>query len=168
MMKDTIRVLVSWECNMRCSYCCNKLPEVRSQIKPAHLEGIDFARYQTVCITGGEPLLYPTRVRDVCQRVPIGKLIVLYTNGIRLTGPTCQALASWGVSAINVGLHLPATFDWLIDRVRTATAGLGLNVRFHVQDVHRDLAARFPTAEFRFWKMDDCGRENEDRVVLTE
>ena len=30
----TLRLLLFWECNLTCSYCCNEIPEVREGILP--------------------------------------------------------------------------------------------------------------------------------------
>ena len=166
MNVDTIRILVDWRCNLSCAYCCNEQPRIREQIKPVSLDEIDFSRYKMVCISGGEPLLFLERLHDVCVRVPPGKLIVLYTNGIHLGRLEAKRVRWEGVSAINVGLHIPETFDWLIQRVTWATEGLGMSVRFHAQDIHADLAGKYPDVQFRFWAMDDCDRSNEERVVL--
>jgi molybdenum cofactor biosynthesis enzyme MoaA len=165
-MKDTIRILLGWRCNLSCAYCCNERPQFRDQIKPVRLNDIDFAQYKVVCITGGEPLLFMDRLHDVCVRVPSHRLVVLYTNGVRLDRQHAERLAWEGVNAINVGLHVPQTFDWLIQRVTRATKGLGMSVRFHVQDIHTDLADRYPDTQFRTWKLDDCDRDNEERVIL--
>jgi hypothetical protein len=161
---DTLRVLVDWRCNLHCSYCCNEQPAIRSQIKPTRLDDIDFSAYRVVCITGGEPLLRPDLVYAVCQRIPRGVLRVLYSNGILLTPPMARQLWGFGINSINVGLHIESTFSVLIQRA-TASGWRG-GIRFHAQDCHRWLADLYPDLEFRFWKMDDCDRPNEDRVVL--
>ena len=166
--KDTLRVLVSWKCNLKCSYCCNDtLPEIRASIRPTTLDSLDFSQYNVVCISGGEPLLFLDRVKDVCERAK-GKFIVLYTNGILMTPQIAGDLAAWGVNAINVGLHEPKTFHPLIRKVWDSVQGLQMSVRFHVEDTHTDLAIQHPGLSFRFWHKDDCERDNEDRVVLTE
>ena len=73
-----------------------------------------------------------------------------------------------GVRYVNVGLHHPSSFDRLINSVNNAVAVVpGLQVRFHAQDIYAsELQAKFPSVNFRFWKMDDCARGNEDRIVL--
>ena len=164
--KDTLRVLVSWKCNLKCSYCCNDtLPEIRSSIRPTTLDDIDFDQYKVVCISGGEPLLFLDRVREVCMRSK-GKFIVLYTNGTIMTPQIAGDLAEWGVNAVNIGLHEPKTFHSLIRKVWDSFKGLPVSVRFHAQDTHIELATQHPGLSFRFWRMNDCERDNEDRVVL--
>lgn len=165
-VRDTLRVLVSWKCNFKCSYCCNDtLPGVRAGIKPVTLSDVDFEPYKVVCVSGGEPLLFLDRVEKVC-RIADGKFIVLYTNGTKMTPDTATRLYLWGVNAINVGLHYPATFDLLIKRVLTSVGELPIAVRFHLEDGHTAFANKHPGVQFRFWHRDDCERDNEDRVVL--
>jgi hypothetical protein len=164
--KDTLRVLVSWKCNFKCTYCCNDtLPEIRAGIQEMRLNDLDFTRYFVICISGGEPLLFPERVKAVCDRAR-GKFIVLYTNGTKMTPGIAARLSEWGVNAINVGLHYPKTFDLLIARVKHSVGWLPMSVRFHVEDTHVILTEKYRGAQFRFWRRDDCERENEDRVVL--
>ena len=165
MRKDTLRVLVDWKCNLSCSYCCNEQERFRKDILPVRLAEIDFTQYKVVCISGGEPLLFPDRIYAICQRLQHPQLAVLYTNGILLDRKMALRLHGFGVKAINVGLHIESTFGTLIDRVTDAVVQMA-DVRFHAQDCYGWLSAMYPYAKFRFWKMDDCDRDNEDRVVL--
>ena len=108
------------------------------------------------------------RVLDVCARIPKGKLVILYSNGLLFTPDIARRLEAAGVRAVNVGLHYPRSFHNIIRRVNEATKDTKLNVRFHVWDRYRILALEriFPEANFRYWVMDDCERDNEERVVL--
>lgn len=164
--KDTIRVLVSWKCNLHCSYCCNDtLPGIRRAIRPATIDSLDFTQYKVVCISGGEPLLFLDRVKDVCERSK-GKFIVLYTNGTKMTPEIAGNLAEWGVNAVNCGLHIPQTFHTIIRKVHNSFQGLQVSLRFHLEDAYTEIAQQHPGLNFRFWHRDDCERDNEDRVVL--
>lgn len=164
---DTLRILVSWACNLKCTYCCNEQERFRKDIKPTTLDAIKWNDYKVFCVSGGEPLLNMAKVEAVVSRIPKGALIVLYTNGILLNALNATKLRDMGVKGINVGLHAPATFGNLIRRISQDTFGIGLHVRFHAQDIHKEwLEREFPFATFRFWKMDDCDRTNEERVVL--
>lgn len=169
VIKDTLRVLIGWECNLRCSYCCNEQPRFRNQIKPVALNDIGWFDYKVFCISGGEPLLDQVKVAKVVNRIPKGRLIILYTNGILLNRGTAEWLANIGVAGINVGLHNPASFKPLIERISKDTEGLGLHVRFHANEIYKtELEQRYPGASFRFWKMDDCDRANGERVIIND
>lgn len=166
-MKDTIRILLAWKCNLACSYCCNEQPEVRQRISPVALRDIDFSKYRVLCISGGEPLLFPESVQEVCGLAfKLVDRIVLYTNGMKLSGPLARQLADWGVSDLNIGLHYPAMFDLLISRVSEAVAFTSMGVRFHVEDIHAALLKRYAALNFRLWHRDDCTRDNEEVVIL--
>ena len=54
----------------------------------------------------------------------------------------------------------------VIEQVRAATRECSISVRYHAEDRYAWLAETFPALQFRFWRMNDCARDNEDRVVL--
>ena len=168
---DTLRVLVDWKCNLSCSYCCNEIPEIRAGVRAASLDSVEWDKYDVFCISGGEPTLFMNRVKAVCDRIPAGREIYFYTNGTMLSREYVKQLCEWGVGGINVGLHMPQTFKAIIRSVLINTGESDIAVRFHVQDIYKDhqaVAEMETDVGFRFWKMDDCERENEDRVVLQE
>ncbi len=167
-MIDTARILVDWLCNLKCPYCCNEQDRFRKDIKPIDINAIDFNKYTNFCVSGGEPLLHIEKVKDVCGRIPKGKLVILYTNGLLLNAANAALMQSLGFSGINVGLHYPKTFDRLIAQCTEAAKDTALKVRFHLQDIYeKEFTAKYPDVSFRFWKMDDCDRDNEERFVLT-
>ena len=167
-MIDTLRILVSWKCNLKCSYCCNEQEQFRKDIHSVKLNDVPWHQYDIFCLSGGEPLLNWPKVKEVCARIPKGAKIILYTNGILLQAGITHECRDLGISAINVGLHNPTTFKNLIKWIPTDIMGLPLSIRFHAQDIYADwLTAEFPNVSFRFWKMNDCARNNEDRIVLS-
>lgn len=58
-MKDTLRLLITWECNLKCTYCCNEIPSVREGIE--EIVFVDYVaslkNYSILCVSGGEPFL---------------------------------------------------------------------------------------------------------------
>lgn len=172
--KDTLRILVDWKCNLKCPYCCNDQQRFREQIVPIPWSRLNLllfsTSYKTVCVSGGEPLLFMDRTLAVIRRALSRQTVVLYTNGMYLNAQAAATMASAGLDAINVGLHYPKMFDHIIRLVRSSTAGLPLNVRFQVCDDYRDmrLEESYPGVEFRYWKMDDCDRGNEDRIIISD
>jgi molybdenum cofactor biosynthesis enzyme MoaA len=168
-MVNTLRILVSWKCNLNCSYCCNEQEQFRKDIQPVKLDDIDWNRYDSFCITGGEPLLNWQTVKQVCARVPKQRnpLVILYTNGVLFGETIAKQCGDLEIRYVNVGLHSPSMFNTIIKQVAHAAQNTRLGVRFHAQDVYEaDLTTRYPHLSFRFWKMDDCHRNNEDRVIL--
>ncbi len=76
-MKKTLRLLLFEDCNRNCEGCCNKqwdlskLPVVK-----------DFTPYDTIILTGGEPMLYPHRVTSLIDIIRFENpkvKIILYT-----------------------------------------------------------------------------------------
>jgi len=167
-MKDTLRILVDWKCNLKCPYCCNEQERFRKDILPVKLEDIDFFKYENFCISGGEPLLRLDLIGEITKKIPWGCKTILYTNGILLTRKRAHLLDLWAVNAINIGLHYPKSFHKIIRRVTDEMGDIPIPVRFHVWEGYRsmDLERQHPRVELKYWKMDDCDRENEDRVVL--
>lgn len=168
-MIDTIRIVVDWRCNLSCDYCCNEKERFRRQFKTVSIREIDWSRYRTVCISGGEPLLFPQKIEALCRAVPPGKFVVVYTNAFHLSPALAECLDLWGVRALTVGLHIPETFGSIITRTSEALAGRNITARFNVHEAYRErIGAFYPGISFRFWAMDDCDRGNEERVVLAD
>ena len=167
-MIDTLRILVSWQCNLKCSYCCNEQERFRKDIHPVAFDLVPWSQYANFCVSGGEPFLNFATVKRVCEHIPKDRMVILYTNGTLLNRPLAEKCVELGIKAMNVGLHYANSFATIIKRVTEATQGLPINVRFHAQDVYQnDLPQRYPNTSFRFWTMNDCDRANEHRVVLT-
>jgi organic radical activating enzyme len=164
MKIDTLRLLVDWQCNLKCSYCCNEQQRFRKNIKPIKSLGVvNWDKYKFVCITGGEPLLFLDRVETVAK---LSKgFNILYSNGLLWNQEIADKLESWGVKAANIGLHYPKSFDSVIKNI----SGLKTNIsiRFHVWNKFKEeMLNKYPNTNFRFWTMDDCDRDNEERFVL--
>lgn len=169
--KDTARILIDWECNLSCSYCCNEQERFRRDILPVFsLDEINFNKYKFFCLSGGEPLLFPEKIQMVLNRIPNNKFIILYTNGILFTKKFIQQNDFTRINALNVGLHNPKSFKKIIEQaIETVNfSGLDISLRFHLNDRYKllKLEETFPFEVFKYWIMDDCERNNEDRFVL--
>ncbi len=77
----TVRLIITLDCPRDCSYCCNKQPVLKQAKKiqsPDCLLG-----YDEICITGGEPMLYPNKIIDIIESLnnlhPLNRKIYLYT-----------------------------------------------------------------------------------------
>ena len=84
-MIDTVRIIISLDCNLSCSYCCNEIPEVRNRFARKALDEINFSGYQNVVITGGEPFYRKDVLFRVLRRIPPEKTIYMNTNGMLIT-----------------------------------------------------------------------------------
>lgn len=165
MQINTLRVLVDWKCNLKCSYCCNEQERFRKNIIPTPFSSINWGKYEFICISGGEPLLFLDRVKMVCDKSQGYNII--YSNGLLWTAEIAKNLQTWGIKAANIGLHYPKSFDRIINNVTDCTKDTNINVRFHVWDQYKnEMLNRYPNISFRFWTMNDCDRDNEERIVL--
>ena len=168
-MKDTLRVIITLDCNLECSYCCNNLPKVKEKFTSIDFRQLKYIirGYKYVCITGGEPLLkMPLLKRVVGLCDTHYQDLYLYTNGILLA-------ESWGraeycqrvFDGINVGLHgSKELMRFILGRLSEHS-----KMRFAIEDKHLpDMVAEFPEVEFHPWTRDECEMPNEDWVLLKE
>jgi MoaA/NifB/PqqE/SkfB family radical SAM enzyme len=163
--------LIDWKCNLKCSYCCNEQDRFRKQFRDVCLDDINWQQYDFFCISGGEPLMFLEKLRAVINKIPQGKFIILYSNGTLMTPEIMEKLNEMGIHAMNVGLHYPSSFNGIIKKVESAREQTNskISIRYHAQDIHEtSLVNQHPNLSFKYWTMDDCDRENEDRVVWTK
>ena len=163
-MVDTLRLLLFWECNLSCNYCCNNIPEVRNNIKPFKITQNCFNGYDNICISGGEPFIRPNTVYSMLSLIPKTKDVYIYSNGILLHKHYFEIIDEHypHVKGINIGLHNPKTFDKLIHKLSNYSL-----IRFHVEDIHKEsLTFKYPKVNFKFWKMNECEMKNEHIRIL--
>jgi organic radical activating enzyme len=68
MDKKTARVIITFDCERSCDYCCNKYKSLMD--KGIHIDDIvPLFNYDEICITGGEPMLYPERTLTIIKRL---------------------------------------------------------------------------------------------------
>jgi len=128
MNKPKCRIKVTLACNLKCEYCINKSEEYSKKWKHLqdfngkifHLDGqeVDFKKYRTVIVSGGEPLLYPKLVALLsCLRRKTTKdtPIYLQTNGIFLTKNFVKMVDGY-IDGIGISLHNWDTFMHLKTR----------------------------------------------------
>jgi GTP 3',8-cyclase len=107
-----LRVSITDRCNLRCTYC---MPEEGMQWLPrddlltyeeqARIVRVCVDRYgfESVRITGGEPLVRAHVTRLIGMLAPLGVDIALTTNGVKLA-EAAHDLAAAGLTRINVSL----------------------------------------------------------------
>lgn len=169
---DTLRLILGWECNLTCPYCCNRIPEVQAQFRTLRLDDINFEAYANICLTGGEPLVMLDRLEYVAFYAKFRNpsiFSILYTNGALLTKEVMNRLQRIGIRAMTIGLHQEDQFDKIVSSALSLAEGTSVSVRFNVWEKLADkIVPRYPEATFKLWVMDACDRANEDRVVLAK
>jgi molybdenum cofactor biosynthesis enzyme MoaA len=159
-MSNALKILITWDCNLDCDYCCNKQKEVKESFKPITYQQISESNYDTYQITGGEPLLKSCRDKlfATLSMIPKGKPVYLYTNGVYLTYHLAQILKMHKVKGINIGWH-QQPINW--DELREINKHIP--IRLWVQDIETESPVGF---EIRYWHMNDCGESKAERVYL--
>jgi len=102
------RVLLWLDCNRNCPGCCNNYKSLTKQRRDIKLE--DLKDFDTICLTGGEPLLYPDKLISIIKRLRVinsNAKIYLYTA---LYKPEMRQII-WLVDGIQYSLHYPMSID---------------------------------------------------------
>lgn len=163
-MKDTIRIIMFLDCNLKCGYCCNEKSQFNRLFIEQSLYDIDFSKYKNVCISGGEPFLRKDILYKTLNFIPNHMPIFLYTNGIRIENEDIHKLQRFNIAGINVGLHhinQLKSINRMIDNV--------FSVRYVAWEGYKNqFQEKYPalSKQMKFWVMDACIRENEDWVLL--
>lgn len=171
MKKDTLRLIAFLECNMTCYYCCNENEQFSSQFIKKYLKDINFNDYENICISGGEPFLYPQTIIDILTRIPKHINVYIYTNGTLLDNELISTLGHFSnIKGINIGIHQ----HFQLDRIPMSTLNhiFGKSVRYHIQDTKvDDTLKKHPELKkynIHLWTKDVCDMPNEDWVLLKD
>jgi hypothetical protein len=168
-MKDTIRLIMFLECNFRCRYCCNDKTQFNQLFIEKSLAEIDFRNYNNICITGGEPFLRKDVFYEVLYSIPADKPIYLYTNGILITEEDIGIMSAFeNIKGINIGLHgvnQLKLINPLLDELFSVRY-MGWNK--YEREYREKYPNRLNENNTKFWELDNCLRENEDWVLLTD
>lgn len=163
-MKKTLRLIITLDCNLSCSYCCNKLSEVNSKFITKTLEEIDFNQYEAICITGGEPLLRKDLILRIINYITTNIPVYLYTNGLLL-----HEIPHIIFNGISIGIHYKNQIKQIFEENSCLLAYE--NLRLYVQDIYREkYLPNIPDKYIHTWTMNSCFNnvETEDWILLKE
>ncbi len=155
------------ECNMNCSYCCNKNEKFNSQFNKKSFSEIDFSLYENICITGGEPFLDKEKLFSLLEKIPLHKNVYIYTNGTLINDSDITLLSKYkNLKCLNIGIHTLQQLDSVNEDIEKK-----LPVRFMARDIHCErLLKKYPqrlnTNNLKSWSMDKCDMPNEEWVLL--
>jgi len=165
-MKDTLRLILFLECNLKCSYCCNENINISKHFVKKKFEDIDFTKYKNVCITGGEPFLRKDILYSVLNKIPTDKKIYIYTNGMLINDEDLRILIKYpNIDCFNIGLH----FENQLNKI--STIEYCLPVRWMIEEsklekFHKQYPSRLVIDRIKTFKIDDCEMLNEDWILL--
>lgn len=136
-MKDTARVIVTYDCPRNCPNCCNEhigdVPEVKFE---------DLLKYKELVITGGEPMEIAPRVVEMIHRLRAngykGK-IWLYTS--------CLKTAKWADRAVLQEVN-------------------GITYTLHHKPSQKDLSDVRKLNNFILEKLDNRKHNRSDRLLI--
>lgn len=157
---------------MNCKYCCNNIPEINKRFEYRKWEEIEWRKYHTVCITGGEPLLFSKKdlnamVVDLKHNVTRGvsKKLYLYTNGLLLSKHNGL---SYKLDGINIGIHYKNQLKEILTEYKDL---FNHPIRFDVEDKYREeYLPNIPDNMVSVWSRNDCFNsiDIEDWIMLTK
>jgi len=166
MMKQC-KVILTTECNLKCSYCCNKLPEIQQRVKIKTFDELVKTKYDVYNLTGGEIGLSERKTRSFVTQLkkfnPECK-IYLYTNG------THSGIIT-DVDGINVGYH-EENKNTVIQKC-ILYKEMGHKVRLHIEDkVFNDMDIYTKGAlkynfDLKLWTRNECNiNDNDDWFII--
>jgi len=107
VLKPTMR------CPLNCKHCSGRIKEFTNPeqltIKDYEtlMQDLKYLGTQGICISGGEPLLYPELRRLINIAFKRGFAVTLNTNGLLLTQDKISDLVNAGVVGINISIDSP-------------------------------------------------------------
>jgi MoaA/NifB/PqqE/SkfB family radical SAM enzyme len=111
------QIAVTNACNARCRFCSfpQVAPEERHMADPARLlEGLVALKAKGVCylcLTGGEPLLYPALLPVLARARDLSIQTLLCTNGSLLTPAAIRNLRDAGLETLIISLDAPSAAE---------------------------------------------------------
>ncbi|KKL56948.1 hypothetical protein LCGC14_2240290 [marine sediment metagenome] len=172
MGRNNCRVVLTDRCNLNCSFCCMKEPDICNSFKWQTALWIAQQRYDEIGITGGEPLLELERlVQFICLIKYFNKKakVYLYTNGILLTSETAAVLKVAGLDGINWSPKAKPTSEEknLITFVHVCLMPIRLLIQDEMTDDDMLEFVMSNGMQIKQWTLGDCSdMELEDRFRI--
>lgn len=177
---NTAKLVLTWNCNMACSYCCNEQKALRDTFIPIRQSELKDLPHDDIELTGGELTLsqyFSWTTEFLRNDLPKGRNYYFYTNGVHLTTWNAIILKEDGVKGINVGFHpnQPVTFHGgestvllkKLDWQRLWEIHNILPIRLWVQDLDYRSWMDDLGYPIKIWKLGDCDKITTDRYVLS-
>lgn len=164
------RVLITTRCNLSCTYCCNKIPEIQDSFKMTTFDQFINMKYDVVNISGGEPMLEVVKLYKLLYKLkfkPNSPKRYLYTNGYIEKSNDVELLGSF-LDGVNIGYHNTSTFD-LLSLYDWSDACSNVILHYN-QDKHLPdyilNVCQYYNIKWKGWKMNECNNIKEDRWII--
>lgn len=132
----TARIIATLDCDRACSYCVNQQEGILEQAKPLVNLAV-IGAYKFVCITGGEPTLYPDKLLHLITNIrKVAPKAAVYLYAANFTDVKTITILLRATDGLTYTLHQDATrlnvvkFHSLQDIIRYG--GLYLNKSYHL------------------------------------
>jgi len=171
-MPKVARVIITTDCNLKCKYCCNRIPEVQQTFKMTTVQDfIDMShKYEVINFTGGEPLLAQDKLVHLLTNIPRDIKRYLYTNGTQ--SPWTDLLEE--LDGVNVSIH---NTEQVIKYLAFAGYAWCSNHKWRLKSRRLWVEDKKITEEITTWckeqgwglvpwTMNVCGKTEEDRWIL--
>jgi pyruvate formate-lyase activating enzyme-like uncharacterized protein len=149
------RIILTWQCNRQCPYCCNDIPQIRDSFRPITLEALLTSRFDEYALTGGEPLLDPARTFRIARMLHHNRpnaILHLYTNADRLTDELIDGL-DWSIfDGISVGIHDDDPEEAFLKNLYELDKRVPVRLKVPERLRGRDLILD----NIVYWQLDDC------------
>lgn len=139
------QIAVTNACNARCRFCSfpGVAPGERVMADPARLlQGLTALKTRGVnylCLTGGEPLLYPALFPVLARARDLSIQTIVCTNGSLLTPAYIQNLRDAGLKTLIISLDAPSA---AIHDDHRGLPGLTGHIREMMPEMHRAVGDR--------------------------
>jgi len=168
MEKKIARCILTTQCNLKCDYCCNRIPSIQQSFKFTTMDQfIEISKnYTDINISGGEPMLAPEKLRDLVEHIhhKSDARIWLYTNGTIC--PNIGRIGDLPFDGVNIGIH--DNFGVIKKNVESWNGCA--NIKVHVQRGHLtseiDNFCMYHDIPIKLWELDNCNNTQEDRFII--
>ncbi len=114
---STARLITTLDCNRKCHYCCNTTTMLAQATIITDLA--ELGNYSEVCITGGEPMLYPDETEQIIYDLRFQnphRKIYLYT-ALATDMMVLDEMFYQKLSGIHYTVHYNSTQDEVVDHI---------------------------------------------------
>ena len=161
------RLIITLDCNRKCHYCCNT-PEMLASA--THINDLSvFKDYDEICITGGEPMLYPEKVIDISntlKRYNNNKIYLYTAHAIGLP----LVINRGSIDGIHYTLHNSVSASDFAYVQALAHIEKGVSFRAYILPGHKDIilldTSDWARLEIKPWIKDCPLSENETLFIL--